>query len=1209
MPRWKKYSLITVASIFSLLLLSMLVVPWQIKKQGSAWFAENTTRRLTIEKAFFNPFTLSVEVKGVNLTEQQSTATFVSLDRLMISASLRSLIDFAIILDRVELDTPFVNIELLGKQNFNFSDFTRLGADNPQPTSEEPTEPLLFSLNNIIITAGQINFTDQTSPKHSRHQISELDLAVPFVGNVPYLTDEYVEPRLRMLLNGSEISAIGQLKPFHKSLETSLSLVLNDIDLAFYAFHSPVPLPVEVKNGSLDTQIDLIYRVSASKQPELLLSGELALSDIDIRELDDAELLRLPTLIIELESSDLMQQDFRLKSFEIYEPELFARRNANGAWNLLQLFPAPTATDATPDVEEMVAASAPALPLLRIEKFALINGQISYRDQYPLGGFSEDIQGINLQLNNLSTHIDELTDLAFSLQTARQLNFALNGQLGLNPLSADLHLLLNGFQLEPHYPFLADLLTRPLEGNLSLAANILLGPEISLNLEQMQLTLHQLKVPFGGQDRFTLEDLGITGGSFNLQKQLLKIGNLSLNGGYLQASRAADGSLSPLTLLRDKGEQGQKQTSQPSGEPLTVALPWQRKVAQVDVDKFKLQLDKFALEKFNIQFTDASLAKKPQLKIDQLNIGLADLAYPESKQSPFKVTARLGKKGRFSLTGNLAHSPLKVRAQTQLKALALSDYNDFLPGNVNVSLKDGKLSTNLAFKLDEQPETISGNFAGSITLADLNLSDPLDDGELLTWESLNLAGIKGEISPFKLAIKEVSLNKYLAKIQIDSEGRVNLANVTAAQEPADAAAESATEPEPVEVALNAEPTETGPPPEISIDALTLQGGTVSFSDRSMPTPFYATMYKLGGRVTGMASDAQMQADVDLRGELENHSPLTISGKLNPLSKDLYADLTIRFKDIDLAPMTPYSGIYAGYEIDKGKLYLDLNYQIDKRQIKAENKIMIDQFTFGDPVESDQATSLPVGLAIALLKDSNGEIHLDVPISGDLNDPSFSIAGTIFTVLRNLLVKAATSPFSLLTSMLGSGDQDFTSVSFDSGLAKLDENQQEMLDKLATMLADRPSLTLEISAYADQERDPEGYRNDRLQQKMIDAKWQDLKEADQSPESRELVNISPEDYPKYLLKVYKQAEFPRPRNFVGLLKTLPEPEMEKLLLANIRADDAQMQSLAQTRARSVRDRLIADNEAIKPRIFLKTVDIYQRPEKGSASRVEFNISTK
>ncbi|WP_303721326.1 DUF748 domain-containing protein [Malonomonas rubra] len=1192
MPRWKKYSLISIGSILGLLLLSMLIVPWQIKAQGSKWFAENTTRKLSIEKAYFNPFTLTVEVKGVKLTEQQSQQTFVAFDRLMFSGSVRSLIDLAIILDRVELDAPYVNIVLLGKQEFNFSDFSKLGEGKPQPVQDEPAEPLMFSFNNIVLRNGKIDFTDQTSEQKSHHQISELSLAVPFIGNVSYLTDEYVKPQIRLLLNGSEIRAVGQLKPFHKSLETSLSLVLNEINLAFYAFHSPFPLPMEVESGVLDTQIDLSYRISTDEEPKLLLNGELALSDIDIRLPDDSNLFRMPTLILELDWCDIFQQDFKVVSLDIYEPELFVNRNTEGEWNFQQLLsPAQEETVATAEATER--AEPDKLPALQLAKLALFNGKVHFQDQFPPGGVSEELHGINLHLYHLSTLAEQKTGLSFRMTSDRETTTELSGEFGVNPPTAAVDLVANGILLEPYYPYLAKFLTAPISGVLNLATRVNYTADSNIQAQQAQLALHELKVPFAGEDQFTLANLHLTGGNFDLQQRKASLAKVELSNGRLQASRLADGSLSPLKLLRPQPE-----LPESFPESKTTSAP-----------QFAVKIDQIELSDFDLGFVDQSLTRKPELKIDDLNINLADLAYPKSLQSPFKIKARLGKKGSVALTGKVAHSPLRVQAQTQVKELALADFNDFLPENVNVRLKDGKFYTNMAVKMQEQPETFAGSFAGSITIGDFNLRDPLDNGELLTWNSLNLNKIKGELAPFKLAIEEVVLSKYMAKIQIDQEGRVNLANVTAAEQSAESEEQPEAEPEPVEIVVTEEPDEATPPPHIRIDALTLQGGTVSFTDRSMPTTFSATMYELGGRVTGMASEEEMQADVDLRGELENHSPLSISGKLNPLSKDLFADLTIKFKDIDLAPMTPYSGTYLGKVIDKGKLYLDLSYHIEHNKIKADNQIMIDQFTFGDPVKSDKATSLPVGLAIALLKDSNDEIHLDVPISGDLNDPSFSIMGTIFTVLKNLLVKAATSPFSLLASMLGGGDEDFTSQNFDYGLAKLDEKQTETLGKLAEMLEKRPSLILELSAYADPANDPEAYRKEQLRQKMIDAKWLEIKDEAGAPQSRELVEITPEDYPEYLLQVYEEADFPRPRNFVGLLKKLPEPEMEKLLLANIRADDAEMQALAQKRALQVQEALLAENEEIKPRIFLKTVDIYQPAEKGPNSRVEFNISSK
>ena len=200
--------------------------------------------------------------------------------------------------------------------------------------------------------------------------------------------------------------------------------------------------------------------------------------------------------------------------------------------------------------------------------------------------------------------------------------------------------------------------------------------------------------------------------------------------------------------------------------------------------------------------------------------------------------------------------------------------------------------------------------------------------------------------------------------------------------------------------------------------MTLQGGTINFADRMIKPNVSATMNEVGGRVTGLMSDASTRADVDLRGKLSNQAPLTITGQINPLAGDLFADLKVSFIDIELPQFTPYSGKYAGYTIEKGKLTMNLSYLIDKRQLKAENKIFIDQFTFGEKVESEDATKLPVQLAISLLKDRDGRINLDIPVEGSLDDPKFRLGKVIWSVIVNLITKAVTAPFALLGALGG-----------------------------------------------------------------------------------------------------------------------------------------------------------------------------------------------
>ena len=1191
--RWLKRSLVVAGVILLLMLLSMLIVPWQVKKQGQAWIAENTNRTLSLEKVFFNPFTLTLELSGVKLTEPNSTQPFVSFSKLVASASIRSLPELALILDRVELDNPYVNIELLAPGQFNFADFLQSTGGTAETTPQTATSTFHFSLNNIMIKNGAVDFSDLASANQSHHQIRQLLLTVPSIGNIPYMMGDFVQPELSLLLNGSELAVNGRLKPFHNSLETNLFFTIHAVDLSFYASHLPVTLPLEVTQGTLDFQLDLAYRISRSEEPKLMLGGEFAISDLDLREPNGKPLFNLGTLLVSLGWADVFKQDYNLSSIELYDPQLSISRKSDGQWNLAELFSPPQGS-ATPSAETPPkAAEASKLPLVLIEDTKIHEGQIHFRDESVATPVSEELRHLNLTLDNLSTHPEELADLNLSLLTDRELSLSVAGTLGIVPLSAQLDLIANGLPLQPYYPYLQPVLTEAIQGRANFAGQLRYTADGNVQLLQTQLTLRDLLIPFGGEDHFSLAEFHMNGGSFDLHQQQINLAAVGLDRGSIKATRLANGTLTPLRILRTP------EHTEPAAQPAAAqetppAAAW------------TVQLDSIDLNHFNIEYQDQVLDRQPTLNLAELHFHSENIHFPEALKSPFQLATKVGSKGHIAVEGSAVHTPLQVKANSRIQGLALADFNKFIPADLNLRLTSGQLNSNLALTLTQQNEQLRGNFAGKLNVTGFSLRDPLSDGKMLTWDTLNLAGIDGTLAPFALHIKDVALSNYLANIEIAPDGQVNLTSVTAQSPAVDpAAADQPPKPQPPDSTAEAS---AGPMPDIRIDALTLQGGTVSFTDRHLPSTFATTMYQLGGRVSGMSSDQQMQADVDLRGQLENHSPLTVSGKINPLSKDLFADLTIRFENIDLSPLTPYSGTYLGYAIAKGKLYLDLNYHIEHQQISAANRVMIDQFTFGDTVQSQQATSLPVALAISLLKDRNDEIHLNIPISGNLNDPDFSLFGTIFTVLRNLLVKAATSPFSLLASMLG-GDEDFSSIEFPAGTAVLTEEQNRKLEELAKVLTNRPGLILEVSGFADKDKDPEAYRENRLNQLLLDVKWRQLTEQGTPTIPRDELQISPEEYPQLLKTVYQEADFPRPRNIVGMLKDLPPEEMKKLLLANIRAGNEELAELARRRALAVQDALIKLAEPLKPRIFLKETDIFKTPKSGPASRVEFGISSK
>jgi len=1185
MPRWIKITLITIAVVIGLLLLSMLIVPWQIKKQTEQWAATHTQRTLSYERVYFNPFTLKLELGGVVLSEADRDDPFISVDRVMVAVSPHSLLRRALIIGRVEVDSPYLNVELLGEQLYNFSDLVALfvSDDEEPPEPEKEKRPFHFSINNIVVTAGALDFVDYIAATQPHHRIRQLDLSVPFVGNIPFLLDEYVEPQLSLLLNDAEISANGRLKPFHDSLETQLFINLRDLDLVFYAHHSPVPLPVVVANGALDLDLDLSYRISRSEEPQLMVGGLLVLGDLLVQDRDRQPLFDLPLLAVDLDWASLLRRDMNLVMVELHDPQLWIGRNAAGRWNLESLIGVVPEAYEPEDHHQEEEEDTPFL--FKAERITIFDGTVHFHDDFVQGSVTETLQAINLDIRHLSNHPQQTTAIDLTLHSNRHVHFDSSGEVTLQPLSAAFTVGVDDIPLQPYYPYLETWLTRPLQGVINLYARIDYSPQTDVQLSEASVHLRDLFIPFTVEDQFKLAEFNLIGGAVDLLEQRIAIEEIQLAGGDVGFTRLMDGHFSPELLLRKQ-------------QAVDVVVESAEEVVEEVVDEqWALALGRFSIENLRLEFNDATMAAKPRLELNNIHLEIKELHYPEAQSSPYRFATQIGERGLVEAEGQLVYTPLNVAAQIHVDAIPLADFNDFIPPALNFSIADGYLRMALNLGVKQLDDKISGSFSGDLDLTHFALRDPVGSGNVIAWDGFSIKGMDGDIDPLRLHIRELVMNDYLAAIQITPDGQINLTGFGA---PIDEES-----PPVVDESLPAVDDSTRTPADIRIDEVTLQGGTVSFVDRHVPRIFSTTMYDLGGRISGMRSTADMLADVDLRGRLENHSPLTISGKINPLSEDLYLDLTLSFRDIDLTPMSPYSGTYLGYTIDRGKLNLDLNYQIEQQQIRASNKVMFDQFNLGETVQSDKAVNLPIRLAIALLKDRNEEIHLDIPVFGDLNDPNFSLANTIFSVLRNLLVRAATAPFSLLTAMLGS-DKDYSGVAFAHGIARLDEAQQEKLTELADVLQSRPAFNLEISGFADRDNDPEAYRQDRLEQMLKEALLRNLQRQGRSHTDREDPVINEENYSELLLQVYQEATFPRPRNLIGMLTKLPDEEMETLLLTHIVVEEEQLADLARDRALAVRNALESINAELTPRLFLKKTDIFAAPKEGPASRVELGI---
>jgi len=388
---------------------------------------------------------------------------------------------------------------------------------------------------------------------------------------------------------------------------------------------------------------------------------------------------------------------------------------------------------------------------------------------------------------------------------------------------------------------------------------------------------------------------------------------------------------------------------------------------------------------------------------------------------------------------------------------------------------------------------------------------------------------------------------------------------------------------------------------------TLTGGNIDFTDHFIRPNYSANLTGLSGSLSSLAFDKP--ADLDLKGNVQGSAPVEISGRINPLSQNLFLDVKASATDIELPPLSPYSGKYVGYGIEKGKLSMKVRYLVENRKLTAENGIVLDQLTFGAKVESPDAIKVPVLLAVALLKDRNGVIKFDLPVGGSLDDPRFSVGRIVFQALVNLLLKIVTSPFALLGSLGGHHGEELAYIEFASGSATLDAEGEKKIDAIAKAMVDRPAIKLEIAGRSEPAVDEEGLKRAGLDRKIRVQRFNDLKSAGEPPPSVDAVEIPPSEYESLLVRVYRAEDFSKPRNAIGFPKDLPRAEMESLIFANTKVSAEDLRLLAEHRAQIVRDRLTgAADHVPAERVFVVAPRLNAEgiKDKGKPTRVDFSL---
>jgi uncharacterized protein involved in outer membrane biogenesis len=1220
-PRIRWALRVVVALLVLWAIVGFFVLPGILRPIIERKLAENLHRTVTLKHLSLNPFALSATLEGVDVKDKGG-GPFFSFESLYVNAQATSIFRGGPVLRAVTLTKPSIAVVRNEDGTYNFQDILD-EALKPSPKPEKE-KPLRFSLNNIRVEGGSVDFDDR--PQKTKHTIRDIRVGIPFLSNIPSKVEITTQPMLEAKVNGAPFALKGETKPLSPTRETTLNFDLSDVDLPFYLAYAPVVLESELKSGRLDAKLKASFHQPPKGEPALILSGGWTIRKLTLN-IGGRPVVACDRLETVLSSVDVFGRKVRVQSIKVTAPEVWARHEKSGEYNVQQAFPGTR-------VKKVRAAEGHPWRL-SVAEIGVERGTVHYDDLSLGKPFSALVTDIGVSVLSFSTFPGQKGTFDVSAKTDAGEAFKNTGSFTVEPLAVDGALDIKGLPLKRYTPFFDNMVKLEVDdGVVDLATkyHYAAGEKPEESIADLSATLKSPRLRKRGEKDpfFRAPSVQASVTSLDMNKRDVAVGQVTSSGGYLAVVRDKNGNADLTQLMVEAGPSSDAPPAAPD-PPSAPSSPW------------AVSLDKLAIDGYTIKMTDqAAPAHTANFAMTKTNLSLENFSTAAGKRGNLTFQFGINGKGLASVKGPVGVNPTYAELQTEVKNLDLVPLEPYVISDFKLTLAKGTVSATGTLSMRQDAQGKPGFvFAGKAGIANLLTLDP-SGVDFFKWDSFALDGLKAGYNPTFLELSRLSISGVQCDVVIESDGSINMMKVMGKNAPAKGGEKSkeeaaASSPPPAEAppppaataqTAAAPAAETSPGPAaaasapatasvsasasekipIRIDTLILKNGKIGLADHFVKPNYRGTLGNLEGKLTGLSTDQNTVARLDLHGSLANHSPLEVSGKVNPLAVKAFADVKASFRDIDLPQFTPFSGQYAGYTIERGTLTLEVTYKLQNRQLAADYKILIDQFDFGDKVESKDATKLPVKLAVSLLKDPDGVIDLDLPVEGSLDDPKFKIGKILVQVIGNLIAKAATAPFALLGKLFGGKGEDFSWVDFAEGHDNLDDAGKKKLDAIANALNKRPSLKLEATGRFSGDKDAEALQHLRLERKVKAQKLADLTKKGEAPASVDDVVVEESEYEAYLTKAYKKEKFKKPSGFLGIAKDLPAPEMEKLMLENLAPTNEDLRQLALARSNAVKEYLTGTGGIDAARVFIhepgeKPADPH---EKARGSRVDFNL---
>lgn len=1043
------------------------LLPYILKSQLITVLERELDAKVSIKSISFNPYIFKLEIQNVKLLSLKDEKLF-SLDSLLVDVEPHSLFKGALHLKTLQLSQPHISLTLFADKTLNITSIIKKNDKPKELEKEEQTQDSFprIILDQIEVIEGSLAYKDYTNPTPFDFSLHNLGFFLKDIDTKDLHTSEASIRFYSSLEDGGFID--------FKSEALSLSPVRLEGSLDFEASKLYTQwryiqdiLRLEIANGKLSVHAK--YQLALDNLEKMRIDDlEVSLDQLRIKPKDEPQnVLTLDKLYLHKGVVEPFAKNVVIDEIGLSALDIKVRRDAKGLIDWLEYIKVDLPQQEDANRSELAdQTTKPAKPWnLLVRKSALENIKVTFYDKGVSPQVDSAIDSLDLYANNITSEGLEPIDYRLSLQMNQKLQCFAQGEIIHSALDVATSLECRGFDIVHYRPYIDTLARDLLQVNDLELASAWLDFDADLRLYKQEQDIvvdvsnsntklsKFLLVKKSTQEKLTgFEHLSVLGLTLNTKSKNIAIAKTELEGLDLQTRRLKNKSLNLENLVVFKEHTNtQKKQKRKKDSP------------------YRIKLKHFALQGARVSFEDNALSTKAFLELDRINFNAYDIDSKERSWLSYDLALRTNKSGTLFTKGKLRHTPLKQSSHLVLQKIGLKALNPYIQEQSYIRLDDGSVSMKSDIHYEVSNTNPDLHVKGSFGLNNLFLSDLRDSSLLFSVIGLDLDSFTYEHAPNRFYVNEMGIDSFFVNAMIDENKTLNLASLMKKED------KKLTQEELTEQSKEEQKDPFG----VTIAKVTVANGSAKFADFSLPLKFATHIHDLNGAIYSVSTTKDEASTVDIVGEVDKYGVTSLKGSIDSANPKRYTDLKFGFKNLALSSMSGYSASFAGYKIDQGKLNLDLAYNIVNSQLNSSNSIIIDQIALGDAIEDENITKLPLGFVIALLEDKDGVIDINMPIQGDVDQPDFKYGGLVLKTLSNLVIKAVSSPFQFLGSMMGIDGDSLEYAEFEAGSAAILAPQREKFDSIAKMLTKRPKIALNISGNYDKTLDTDALRYQKL----------------------------------------------------------------------------------------------------------------------------------